>query len=781
MTAEKSKGEWALESLSRGLGVFPITWTEDDECSCGTDSCAHDRSRHGKHPMPGSRGFKDAVHDAFSVEEKWDEYPKANIGVYPGKGHVIIDVDRKNTDEDGETIDGLENLCNFLDVTREELLDMTYAVRTTSGGYHLYFKSEKSYPNSVNLIPGIDVRGVNGYVLGPGSSIHGKTYDIVNDVKIAKLPEDIAALLGRVKERDDRSDTALFEWDLPSAVERVRDLLAVRKPAIDGHGGNHHTYCTAALARDHAVSMEKLLEIVMEPGGWNSRCVPPWDYNDLVAPAGPFTNAYKYAKHRPGVKGEDVDALAALAEELEDEDDFFKVQDYAELEKKLEKDKESRKDRFRQSMFFGGQFMVRNHAYDMLIEDWVPAQGFTGVLGARGSGKSTVLVDMTMRIALDREFYGSQIDPGWTVCYIVGEDEAGLGARQRAWCIQNGLDPMNDIPPNRLITVEMPINLIDRTEVDEFLDVLREGTQDAEKILFVFDTWQRMTQRAESQSNEHDMAQAITNVEYMSKSVRGPSIGAFHPPKNNADTISGSSLIENTSHAILQVADVGAGNRILRSTRIKGAQEGKEIVFVMNEVGIGGENRFGKENKSVVMKATGGTGQSNTGETAEKENAIILAVQTYLSETVTGKNGAQIAKLIRDFHSLADPKSPESITDPDLRAKVLEPLSRAGLLSHLKTSDVPGSAPTSSFAKALKALLSGSPSGTNAVEGTVIEALGGKYLKVVRTSEKNNQLNVTLLREEDVKPEEPEEDVKPEEPEEEEFQEPEDDEGDYDI
>jgi hypothetical protein len=120
---------------------------------------------------------------------------------------------------------------------------------------------------------------------------------------------------------------------------------------------------------------------------------------------------------------------------------------------------------------------------------------------------------------------------------------------------------MNDIPPNRLITVEMPINLIDRTEVDEFLDVLREGTQDAEKILFVFDTWQRMTQRAESQSNEHDMAQAITNVEYMSKSVRGPSIGAFHPPKNNADTISGSSLIENTSHAILQVADVGAGNQ----------------------------------------------------------------------------------------------------------------------------------------------------------------------------------------------------------------------------
>jgi hypothetical protein len=184
----------------------------------------------------------------------------------------------------------------------------------------------------------------------------------------------------------------------------------------------------------------------------------------------------------------------------------------------------------------------------------------------------------------------------------------------------------------------------------------------------------------------------------------------------------------------------------------------------------------------VVMKATGGTGQASTGETAEKESAIILAVQTYLSETLTGKQRRPDRKDDHEsFHSLADPKSPESITDPDLRAKVLEPLSRAGLLSHLKTSDVPGSAPTSSFAKALKALLSGSPSGTNAVEGTVIEALGGKYLKVVRTSKKNNQLNVTLLREEDVKPEEPEEDVKPEEPEEEECQEPEDDAGDYDI
>ena len=159
-----TKLEWALDAARRGFAVFPVCWTDAaGGCSCGNAAC---RSA-GKHPLEGSHGHQDATQNVEKIVKLWSETPEANIGLCPGLRCVVFDLDRKA----GK--DGLISLARHLDVDPLDLLLQTYTVRTPTGGYHLYFEATEPARCSVNVmgLKGVDVRGVNGYVLAPGSII----------------------------------------------------------------------------------------------------------------------------------------------------------------------------------------------------------------------------------------------------------------------------------------------------------------------------------------------------------------------------------------------------------------------------------------------------------------------------------------------------------------------------------------------------------------------------------------------------------------------------------
>ena len=114
-----SKLEHALEILNLGLAVFPL-------------------SPNSKIPFEDSAGFKDATHDEEQVRACWAKTPDANIGVHPGDSFVIVDLDMKHG------INGLKNFCDEIGVDDWELLSETFTVRTTTGGYHLYYKTDSA-------------------------------------------------------------------------------------------------------------------------------------------------------------------------------------------------------------------------------------------------------------------------------------------------------------------------------------------------------------------------------------------------------------------------------------------------------------------------------------------------------------------------------------------------------------------------------------------------------------------------------------------------------------
>lgn len=129
-------GEASLEVARLGLGVFPL------------------RPR-GKAPLT-RHGHLDATTDEAVIRRWWKRRPDANVGVAIPAGLVVVD------------IDDMEALLRLK--AEDRVLPAT--VKSTTGrGLHLYYRTEAEIRNAVQLFPGVDLRGVGGYVVAP-PSIH---------------------------------------------------------------------------------------------------------------------------------------------------------------------------------------------------------------------------------------------------------------------------------------------------------------------------------------------------------------------------------------------------------------------------------------------------------------------------------------------------------------------------------------------------------------------------------------------------------------------------------
>lgn len=137
----------------------------------------------GKKPST-LHGQNDATQDSRIIKSWWLNNPSANIGIAcEPSGLYVIDIDCGPGKNGQESWDKL--------VAKHDHVP-TYTVRTPSGGLHYYYASDEGLKNTASSIgEHIDTRG-NGYVVGPGSVINGVTYEVIEDIPIAPLPQWIA-------------------------------------------------------------------------------------------------------------------------------------------------------------------------------------------------------------------------------------------------------------------------------------------------------------------------------------------------------------------------------------------------------------------------------------------------------------------------------------------------------------------------------------------------------------------------------------------------------------
>jgi hypothetical protein len=142
----------ALAYARHGIPVLPVYEPASGAgCSCDRGvSCESP----GKHPRL-RHGLNDATTDPRQIELWWQRWPGANVGLRTGITMDVADVDSE---------EGWHGLCHLMGGE----LPTGPQVRTGSGGRHYWFRPT-GFGNRVHLLPGLDWRGVGGYVVAPPS------------------------------------------------------------------------------------------------------------------------------------------------------------------------------------------------------------------------------------------------------------------------------------------------------------------------------------------------------------------------------------------------------------------------------------------------------------------------------------------------------------------------------------------------------------------------------------------------------------------------------------
>ncbi|KWT72398.1 hypothetical protein APY04_0192 [Hyphomicrobium sulfonivorans] len=508
----------AIKLANRGLAVFPL--------ARGTKNAI----------LASDWATTGASSDAWEVFDKF-QGGSFNIGVR-ATGLVILDVDCKGTD-------GFAALAGF------PSLPDTFAVRTPSGGRHFYFDAHGERIGQRDLAPGINVRATNGYVVGPGSEVGGKLYEVENDAAIAPLPAWLAEHLKSAPSKEAHAGEALGELDTEIATESAIAWLESNAApiAVSGQCGNNTSYYVACRVMDRGISPESCLDLMLTH--WNDRCDPPWEDEDLSA------IVESAARNRQAAIGRDNPASgfepAALPE--------FPVEPALEYAREIQLDE-----------------IIAAQA-NAIIKGLV-APGDNGTMyGVSGGGKSFVALDMAFHIAHGVDWYGHKVKRA-PVLYCALEGVSGF--RKRVVAITR---EMGD-PGDYFARLKIPVTLAKNSAgmagakmiaAQAKLLCARVG---APHCVIVIDTKARAT-AGDDENSAADMSAYIEHrVGYIIQQTGAFVLTVHHENKNGG--IRGSTVQPAADDLILHVAE----GRVI-AQKVKDGEEGPLFDFRLQQMKLG--------------------------------------------------------------------------------------------------------------------------------------------------------------------------------------------------
>ena len=243
-----------LALIAHGFRVFPIT--------------------EGCRAPPLVEFTTQATRDPATAAAYFPPGNRYNVGIAAGDGIMFADLDTKK---------GKQGPAEFA-AMGGDFNRMVFA--TPSGGYHVPYLLDEDVGQS-KPSPGIDIRCVNGYVVGPGSRLDGREDGIVGEYRILREgmidypPAGLAAKLVPVREKKARPVEDAPDMDDPRSISDALHYLLHRAPvAVEGLNGDDTTYRVACtVRRDYGLSNERAYLLLADY--WNDRCTPPWPLDDL--------------------------------------------------------------------------------------------------------------------------------------------------------------------------------------------------------------------------------------------------------------------------------------------------------------------------------------------------------------------------------------------------------------------------------------------------------------------------------------------------------------------
>lgn len=139
-----------------------------------------------------------------------------------------------------------------------------------------------------------------------------------------------------------------------------------------------------------------------------------------------------------------------------------------------------------------------------LIKDFLPDGGILEFIGASGSYKSFIVLDMLFCIASGLKYHGAKVERGAAV-YIAGEGANGVKMRLRA------LERHYKVTDYDFFVLPMPSNLTDSGEVLRLANEIKELSPDGVAIT-IFDTLHRNSAGSDENSSQ-DFAEILGHID----------------------------------------------------------------------------------------------------------------------------------------------------------------------------------------------------------------------------------------------------------------------------
>jgi RecA-family ATPase len=366
-----------------------------------------------------------ATTDQTMIQQWLDSFPQAMYGTPTGDSLWVLDIDAKN----GGLLWLSENRSR---------LPSTLQVSTPSGGFHFYFKG--NVRNSVSKIaPGVDTRGVGGYVVLPFSErADGAFYDLVDDQPIAEPGEWLNALVLGVN------------LD-PAAVRLAHD------PEARAISGTRNSALASLAGRYRAVglSADEMLPLLLDVNA--RRCDPPLDEEEVAAIARsvsryePDPQAVAAVETvasgvAPDVAPPAVNFAAALANLTsggvttpQSEEPEPTSSGLTPIEELPIEDEE---------------WALATLAPRCIVENYLYAD-VAQLVAPGGVGKTTLILYEAVMIALGRPLWGLEVSaPGQTIILTKEDSRERLVARLREICRALDLSPAEIATVRRSVLIE---------------------------------------------------------------------------------------------------------------------------------------------------------------------------------------------------------------------------------------------------------------------------------------------------------------------------------------
>jgi hypothetical protein len=628
------KGHFALDMARRGFRVFPLREDDPD-------------LKPGQIKRPALAGdWKALATQDEATIAKWWTNKNYNIAVatLPDDGLVILDYDTKPGQSGAKALQA------------HDALDMpdSFRVSTASGGTHVYLKAPKgvAIPNSVSkLAKNVDVRGNErgGYVVAPGSTIHGKPYAITSEAPIEEIPDWLIA-----KAKANRKQTAtkqgeiLVTLDLPESLKAARSYLVDHAPeALEGAGGDNTTFQVAARVKDFGLSEDAAFELISEH--WNEeKAIPPWDLDQLRVKV---ANAYRHGSLPVGVASPHAE--------------------FGDVSFLLTSTPKPKSDRLYLVGFNDFADQALTLMGEPLVDDLLDRFGFSVLYGRSNSGKTFIMLDLAFCIAAGLPWKGKHSTKQGLVVYIAAEGGKGLAKRVKALREHHSLD--RDIP---LAVMPCPINLMatgKESDTRRIIELVREAeARYGQKCeLLVVDTLSRALAGGDENAST-DMGAFVKHADFLRASLQTHLAVVHHAGKDIARGARGWSGIQA---AIDTEIEVHEGH--VTVTKQRDLDTLPQQSFKLDVVEVGVRPRDGKRVTSCVVRYVEAVEFDAT--ISKVEDRVLQAVKDLIA---TQDDKSQPVELAEIYEKVCyDTALNKGLSKANVRVRLLQLVKKGELLN----------------------------------------------------------------------------------------------------